>query len=217
MRGTFGGNPRVTLSSRPVRPVGSVVKYTAMGERTVKVPKLVAFDLDGTLWYPEMYMLDGGAPFRRDAGGAVFDAAGERIKLLGDTLKVFAHITTHQDWSDTQIAYVSRTEYPEWAIPCLQQFPVPGHPRGLTLFDISAHNEIYPGSKLAHFKAIHKRSGIDYADMLFFDNERWNITEVSRLGVKSSGLSMFEQGAAAAGDGKKHKHRQKKANSIVFG
>jgi hypothetical protein len=40
--------------------------------------------------YPEMYMLDGGAPFRRDASGAVFDAAGERIKLLGDTLKVGA-------------------------------------------------------------------------------------------------------------------------------
>jgi hypothetical protein len=35
-----------------------------------------------------MYMLDGGAPFRRDSSGAVFDAAGERIKLLGDTLKV---------------------------------------------------------------------------------------------------------------------------------
>jgi hypothetical protein len=59
------------------------------------------------------------------------------------------------------------------AIPCLQQFPIPGHPRGLTLFDVSGHNEIYPGSKLAHFKAIHKRSGIDYEDMLFFDNERW--------------------------------------------
>jgi hypothetical protein len=59
------------------------------------------------------------------------------------------------------------------AIPCLQQFPIPGHPRGLTLFDVSGHNEIYPGSKLAHFKAIHKRSGIEYEDMLFFDNERW--------------------------------------------
>jgi hypothetical protein len=58
------------------------------------------------------------------------------------------------------------------AIPCLQQFPIPGHPHGLTLFDVSGHNEIYPGSKLAHFKAIHKRSGIDYEDMLFFDNER---------------------------------------------
>jgi hypothetical protein len=28
--------------------------------------------------------------------------------------QVFAHITTHPDWSDTEIAYVSRTEYPEW-------------------------------------------------------------------------------------------------------
>eukprot|EP00878_Enallax_costatus_P025666 GHUV01027483.1.p1 GENE.GHUV01027483.1~~GHUV01027483.1.p1 ORF type:complete len:114 (+),score=6.65 GHUV01027483.1:562-903(+) len=60
-------------------------------------------------------------------------------------------------------------EYPEWAIPCLQQFPIPGHPRGLTLFDVSLHNEIYPGSKLTHFKQIHERSGIDYEDMV----RRW--------------------------------------------
>jgi hypothetical protein len=58
---------------------------------------------------------------------------------------------------------------------------------------------------------------------------RWNITEVSRLGVKSvycprgltsavwqEGLSMFEQGAAAAGDGRKQKQKQKKADSRVY-
>jgi hypothetical protein len=60
---------------------------------------------------------------------------------------------------------------------------------------------------------------------------RWNITEVSRLGVKSvycprgltsavwqERLSMFEDGAAAAGDdSKKQKHKQKKADSRVYG
>jgi magnesium-dependent phosphatase 1 len=113
-----------------------------------------------------MYMLDGGAPFRRDAAsGAVYDAAGQQVKLLGDTMKIIAQIATDPEWADCQIAYVSRTEYPEWAIPCLQQFPIPGHPRGLTLFDVSMHNEIYPGSKLTHFKQIHKRSGLAYEDM----------------------------------------------------
>lgn len=28
-----------------------------------RLPKLVAFDLDGTIWTPDMYMLDGGSPF----------------------------------------------------------------------------------------------------------------------------------------------------------
>ena len=28
-----------------------------------KLPKLVVFDLDGTIWTPDMYMLNGGSPF----------------------------------------------------------------------------------------------------------------------------------------------------------
>jgi hypothetical protein len=50
MRGSFGVNQKLALNSRPARPIGRVAKYTSMGERTIKVPKLVAFDLDGTLW-----------------------------------------------------------------------------------------------------------------------------------------------------------------------
>lgn len=64
-----------------------------------------------TAWpgrYPEMYQLSGGAPFRRDSSGAVYDSAGERIKLLGDTMKIIQQITMEPEWADTQIAYVSR-------------------------------------------------------------------------------------------------------------
>lgn len=39
--------------------------------------------------------------------------------------------------------------------------------------------------QLTHFAKIRKQSGIPYEDMLFLDNERWNITEVSKLGVVS--------------------------------
>lgn len=55
-----------------------------------------------------MYQLSGGAPFRRDSSGAVYDCAGERIKLLGDTMKIIQQITMEPEWADTQIAYVSR-------------------------------------------------------------------------------------------------------------
>lgn len=47
---------------------------------------------------------------------------------------------------------------------------------------------IYPnwnrclGSKIAHFKALHKKTGIPHEEMLFFDDESRN-KEVSKLGV----------------------------------
>jgi len=42
--------------------------------------------------------------------------------------------------------------------------------------------EIYPGSKLRHFRSIHKKTGIPYEEMLFFDDEHRN-KEVEQLGV----------------------------------
>lgn len=95
---------------------------SAVAADAAAVPKIVAFDLDGTLWFPEMYMLSGGAPFRRDAAtGAVFDAAGERLRLLHQTLDVFTELATDERFADTEVAYVSRTEYPEWALPALKE------------------------------------------------------------------------------------------------
>ena len=40
---------------------------------------------------------------------------------------------------------------------------------------------VLPGSKLRHFKSIHKKTGIPYAEMLFFDDEARN-KEVESLG-----------------------------------
>jgi hypothetical protein len=33
------------------------------------IPAVIAFDLDATLWYPEMYQLYGGAPFKKHENG----------------------------------------------------------------------------------------------------------------------------------------------------
>ena len=45
--------------------------------------------------------------------------------------------------------------------------------------------EIYPGTKTRHFRAVHKASDIAYRDMLFFDNELRNVRDCAALGITS--------------------------------
>jgi magnesium-dependent phosphatase 1 len=51
--------------------------------------------------------------------------------------------------------------------------------RAIDYFD---HLQIYPGSKTTHFERIHRDSGIEFEDMLFFDDESRN-KNVEVLGV----------------------------------
>jgi magnesium-dependent phosphatase 1 len=54
--------------------------------------------------------------------------------------------------------------------------------------------EIYPGNKLTHFKSLHKKSGLPYEEMLFFDDESRNknteelgvVMQLVKTGVTSS-------------------------------
>ncbi|EPQ28780.1 uncharacterized protein PFL1_03583 [Pseudozyma flocculosa PF-1] len=70
--------------------------------------------------------------------------------------------------------------------------------KAISLFD---HLEIYPGSKIAHFRELHKESGIDYEDHLFFDDESRNAEVGTKLGVhfvevghQGLDLATFERG-----------------------
>ena len=68
----------------------------------------------------------------------------------------------------------------EWAHDLLDQFD---------LTDWFSYIEIFPGDKKRHFRNLKDRSGVDYKDMLFFDDARdgrfGNCERVSSLGVLS--------------------------------
>jgi len=70
------------------------------------------------------------------------------------------------------------------ALSLLLMPPKEGDPNSQTMPAIKFFDqlEIYPGTKKAHFKQVHKKTGIPYSEMLFFDDEMRN-REVESLGV----------------------------------
>jgi len=46
-----------------------------------------------------------------------------------------------------------------------------------------AVKEIYPGCKIEHFTKIHEKTGVPFKDMLFFDDEPRNISDLRSKGV----------------------------------
>ncbi|KAG0171353.1 hypothetical protein DFQ28_005621 [Apophysomyces sp. BC1034] len=137
----------------------------------------------------------------------------------GEELKLFKHITAVfaliHSWPDTKIAIASRTSTPGWARSALQFLRVPQLDK--TLHDLIDYMEIYPSSKLYHFKALQESSGIDCSEMLFFDDERRN-SEVKSLGVhfvlvdNRSGVTMHGFLAALEQFEKQSKLRQTNIN-----
>ncbi|XP_022801654.1 magnesium-dependent phosphatase 1-like isoform X2 [Stylophora pistillata] len=80
-------------------------------------------------------------------------------------------------WADTHVSPPftrKRTEDPPTAQELL---------RILDIDQYFSYKEIYPGSKVTHFKRFTEASGIAYSNMLFFDDEERNIHQISRLGV----------------------------------
>lgn len=56
------------------------------------LPRLVAIDLDDTLWSPEMWLCSG-APFTATAG-RVYDRSGTEIQLIGDSKRILNELAT---------------------------------------------------------------------------------------------------------------------------
>ncbi|WFD26911.1 protein-tyrosine-phosphatase [Malassezia nana] len=153
-------------------------------------PKLVVFDLDYTLWPVCMYELIGklwvdthvDPPLQRRAG-----ALNEVVDR---------GILFELKRRNVQVAAASRTCAPRVARQALQ---------GLWIASTPDEKPVSVGcSKVAHFEQLAQATGIDYVDMLFYDDEHRNADVQKKLGVHfvqvgSRGLdrATFEQGLQA--------------------
>jgi magnesium-dependent phosphatase 1 len=149
----------------------------------MSLPRLVAFDLDGTVWSPDMYQLwGGGAPFAVKSSTELTDCANQRVRLLGSFGAILDELCSSAAWSGATTAWVSCTDEPAWADECLRKFRTPS---GSTLKELVSTEVIYKANKQTHFRELHESTGIPFCEMIFFDNERGNINSVAKLGVCS--------------------------------
>lgn len=149
------------------------------------LPGLIVYDLDDTIWFPELYMI-AGAPFVKTSKSTVVDSGGARLGCYPAALASVALAKSCGAFRErgTLIAVASRTHRGKWARELMDAFEVrDGDDDARTLAACVDFVDIASGSKTKHFARLREKSGVPYAEMLFFDNERENIDEVARLGV----------------------------------
>ena len=134
------------------------------------LPQLIVFDLDFTLWDCGGTWCDCLTPPFILQNGQPTDRLGRRVQLYEDVPTLLERC----DRDSVPMALASRTEEPTWAKQLVEL---------LGLAERFAFAEIYPSSKLKHFAALRETSGVEYGQMLFFDDEMRNIVDVSTLGV----------------------------------
>lgn len=161
--------------------IASLLQMTSAAKKVF--PRLVAFDLDGTIWTPDMYQLwGGGSPFTVESPSILRDCRGTRVRLLGAAAEILLEL--NRDHPDVITTWVSCTDEPDWAAECLTLFR---SSNGESIGDlINGPPQIFKANKQEHFKRLQRAfPDIPYEDMIFFDNEHGNIRSVSSLGVVS--------------------------------
>ncbi|KAJ0040140.1 hypothetical protein Pint_27690 [Pistacia integerrima] len=123
-----------------------------------KLPALVVFDLDYTLWpfYCECFYEDE-MPYLYSHAKPILHALKER---------------------GIDVAVASRSPTPHIANTFLNKLGIHSMFVAKEIFSSWTH-------KTEHFQRIHRRTGVPFTSMLFFDDEDRNIEAVSKMGVAS--------------------------------
>ncbi|MED6134317.1 hypothetical protein PIB30_035974 [Stylosanthes scabra] len=148
------------------------------------LPRLVVFDLDYTLWpfYCECYYEDDMPYLFPQARGILYALKEKGIDM----------------------AIASRSPTAKIAKTFLNKLGIHSMFVAQEIFSSWTH-------KTDHFQRIHRKTGIPYSSMLFFDDEDRNIGAVSKMGVTSilvdngvnlaalrKGLSTFSQNSCSS-------------------
>ena len=162
-----------------VQSVLNCFLFSLITLRMPSYPPVVAFDLDGTVWAPEMYELfgGGGAPFQIIDNNTLKDRSGTCVRLIGNLPSIMNELEASPE---TIVAIASRTDEPQWAHECMKSFRTS---TGRSFSELCRIHEIYKGSKKRHLSEIARKSGHAFEDILFFDNEMGNINDAKSLGV----------------------------------
>lgn len=178
------------VQPRPATPLDtSAVVFAAAALPSGSVlPKLVVFDLDNTVWTPELYTLRQ-LPNYADAGPPGPKACDD-VWLIDGAAAALYELATCPAWKDTRVAVASRTNKGAWARTLLSTFEVPGDASRTLAELMSGGVQIFPGSKLAHFERLQEANDIGFDEMLFFDDSAdgkyGNCAPVADLGVLSA-------------------------------
>ena len=139
------------------------------------LPRVIVFDLDATLWTPELYQL------RRLQRANQTPRAGKDVKLFEGARKVLNEIipSLAEDAQEPPIlAIASRTQSAAWAHDLLDQFGLRSSFQCI---------EIFPAHKTKHFTNIQQQTRVPFDQMMFFDDARdgkyGNCEPVAALGV----------------------------------
>ena len=159
---------------------------------------MVVFDLDYTLW-PFWVDTHVTGPLKPVEGGLkVKDRYGEGFGFYNDVGGVLEAVRSSRTSAFTLkltrkqlknknilIGAASRTHAPDLGREMLKLLKIPsasGSSSSSRAIDYFDHMQIYPGNKTTHFERIHRDTGLEYEEILFFDDESRN-KNVEVLGV----------------------------------
>ena len=164
------------------------------------LPSLIVLDLDYTLWpfYSDIHVAPPVRAVAHTNRAAVADRNGESFSLYPDAPHIL-HLLASLPSPRIRLGVASNSPVGDLCREMLKLLRLPpGLPAGLeksssgpggssekgrkTIDVFDSGLEIYEGTKLRHFEAISRRTGVPFHDMLFFDDERPNRV-VEQLGV----------------------------------